>query len=108
MKRIKSNLSTLKLLKTAEPKFRKAIISKCGPDLLRCISEVCLNVLRDNVPLSSSSKKKLKKYKGQIRKVASKRVSTAKKKKLINQKGGFLLPLLSTVLPVIASMLFNR
>ena len=108
MKRIRSNYSTLKLLKKAEPKLRKAIISKCGPDLLKCISEVALNVLRGNVKLTTSTKRKLKKFKGQIRKVASKDVSDETKKKLIVQKGGFIGPLLAAVLPVVASLLFNK
>jgi len=39
--------------------------------------------------------------------VADKRVPLSNKKKLIVQRGGFLLPLLSTVLPAIASLIFS-
>src|SRR5215510_2409067 len=108
MKRIRSNYSTPKLLSKATPELRKAIISKCGPELLKCISEVAVNVLKGNVQLSSCSKKKLKKHRGQIRKVADKKVSAATKKKILVQKGGFLLPLLSAVLPAIASLLVTK
>jgi len=64
--------------------------------------------LKGNVQLSSCSKKKLKKHKRQIRKVADKKVSAATKKKILVQKGGFLLPLLSAVLPAIASLLVTK
>jgi hypothetical protein len=49
MKRIKSNYQALKLLKTAQPKLRKAIISNCNQELLNCISECILNVLNGNL-----------------------------------------------------------
>jgi hypothetical protein len=107
MKRMKSNYSALELLKNAKPKLRKAIISNCDPNLLKCISECALNVLHGNVNLSGCSIRKLRKHKSQLRKVADKRVSHAKKKKLIGQRGGFLLPLLSAVLPALASLVFR-
>ena len=106
--RLKSHYPTLELLNKATPELRKAIISKCGPDLLKCISEVAVNVLRGNLELPDSSAKKLKKHSASIRKVASKRVSVKDKKKIINQKGGFLLPLLAAVLPTLASLLTSR
>ena len=108
MKRIRSNYSTLKLLEKAKPELRNAIISKCGPDLLRCISEVALNVLKGNVKIKKSSKRTLKKFKDTIRKVANKSVSDKKKKAILVQKGGFIGPLLAAVLPVLASLLFNK
>jgi len=39
--------------------------------------------------------------------VAERRVPLSNKKKLIVQRGGFLLPLLSAVLPAIASFIFS-
>jgi hypothetical protein len=108
MKNIKSNYSAFELLKTSKPKLRNEIIAKCGPGLLRCLSECALNVLEGNVKLSKCAKRKLRKYKGQLRKVADKRVSKAKKKKIIIQRGGFLLPLLSAVLPALSSHVFRQ
>src|SRR5215471_19268112 len=106
--RIRSHYSTLELLNKATPKLRKAIVSKCCPDLVKCISEVALNVLRGNIELSDLSVKELRKHKASIRKIASRHVSLGKKKKIINQKGGFLLPLLAAVLPTLATILTNR
>jgi hypothetical protein len=108
MKKIKSNFNTLQLLKDAKPKLRKAIIANCTPELLKCICECVVNVLKGNLTLSSCAKRKLQKHKGQRRKVADKSVSPAKKKRIIVQKGGFIGPLLAAVLQTLASILFTR
>jgi len=107
MKRVKSNYHTLHVHKTAHPKLRKAIITNCNRELVNSISEWVLNVLNGNVKLSGCSSRKLRKYKALLRKVADRRVPLSNKKKLIIQRGGFLLPLLSAVLPAIASLIFS-
>jgi len=107
MKRIKSNYHTLQVLKTAQPKLRKAIISNSNRELVHCISECILNILNGNLKLTDCSKRKLRKHKTVLRKVADKKVSASVKKRLINQRGGFLLPLLSAVLPTLANLLFK-
>jgi hypothetical protein len=58
--------------------------------------------------MSPCAKRKSQKYKGQLRKVADRSVSLAKKKRSIVQKGGFIGPLLAAVLPALASILFRR
>jgi hypothetical protein len=108
MKNIKSNFNALQLLKYAKPKLRKSIITNCTPDLVKCICECVVNVLEGNINLSSCATRKLQKHKGQLRKVADKSVSLAKKKRFIVQKGGFLGPLLAAVLQALASILFRR
>jgi hypothetical protein len=42
-----------------------------------------------------------------FRQLADKHVTQANKKRLIVQKGGFLLPLLTAVLPTLATLLFR-
>ena len=66
-----------------------------------------LELLNRNVKLSGCSSRKLRKYKALHHKVADRRVPLSNKKKLIIQRGGFLLPLLSAVLPAIASLIFS-
>jgi hypothetical protein len=66
-----------------------------------------LNVLNGNVGLTSCAKRKLQNHKVVLRKVADKRVLLSSKKRLIVQKGGFLLPLLTAVLPALASYIFR-
>jgi len=63
--------------------------------------------LRGNVKLTPCQKRKLRKYRLHLRKLADKRMSLSAKKKAIVQRGGFLLPLLGAVLPTIASLLFK-
>ena len=92
MERIKSSFYKLRTLKDAKPKSRKAIISNCDKELINSISECALHVLRGNVKLLESQKKRLRKYKGRLRTVVDKRVPMARKKRLIKQRGGFLIP----------------
>jgi hypothetical protein len=108
MKRIKSNYHALQVLKTADPKLRKAILANCKSELLKTLSECSLNLLRGNVKLTSCQKTKLRKQKALLRKLADKRVPLSTKKKSIVQRGGFLLPLLGAVLPTIASLIFRH
>ena len=108
MKRVKTNYHTLQVLKTADPKLRKAIISKRNKDLFNFLSECALNVLNRNIKLTGCDTRKLQKYKVAIRKVSDRRVPLASKKNLIVERGGFLLPLLSAILPKIASLIVRK
>jgi len=107
MKRIRSNYHHIQVLKTAKPQLRKAIIKNCNNELVKSISECVLNVLRNNLQLTACQKKRLQKFKGSLRALADKRVSISSKKRLLNQRGGFLVPLLSAILPTIASLIFR-
>ena len=108
MKRIKSNYHAIKLLKSSQPKLRKAIISNCNRELFNCISECILNVLKANLKVSESAKQKLRKHKSLFLKVADNRVTPSAKNRLINQRGGYLLPLHSPVLHNLANLLFRK
>ena len=70
------------VLKTAEPRLRKAIVSNCKKDLVNTICECVLNILNGNIKLTGCSNRKLRKHKVAIRKVADKRVPLSSKKKL--------------------------
>jgi len=107
MKPIKSNYHHLQVLKTAKPQLRRAIIKNCNSDLVKTISECVLNVLRNNLQLTVCHKKRLQTFKGPLRALANKRVPLATKKRLINQRGGFIVPLLSAILSTIASLIFR-
>jgi hypothetical protein len=86
----------------------KGIISNCDKRLLDDISECILNVLNGNIKLSDCTKRKLKKYKTSLRTLVDKRTPLSAKKRVIIQKGGFLLPLLTTVLTTLASLIFRK
>ena len=107
MKRIRSTYHTLRDFKVAGPTLPRAIIANCNRDTVKSICECALKVLHGNIPLSACSKRNLRIYKNIIRKVADKSVSLAAKQKFISQRGGFILPLLSAILPTIAGLLFR-
>jgi len=104
MTRVTSNYHHLQVFKTAKFQLRKAIITNCDGELVKAIIECVLNVLQDNVKITPCQKK-LQKFKGKLRAIADRRVSLSGKKQLINQRGGFLVPLLSPILPTVASLI---
>jgi len=107
MKRRKANYHTLHVLKNAKPKLRRAIISEGDKEPVNSINEFVLNVLNGNIPLSTCLKRKLKKHILALRRFADKRVRHSANKRLFIQRGGFLLPLLSTILPILASVILR-
>ena len=87
MKGVKSNYHTLHVLKTAETKLRKAIISNFNKEMVNCISECVLNVVNGNIRLSVCDTRKLQKLKAAIRMVVDRHVSLSGKTRLIVQLG---------------------
>lgn len=86
----------------ARPKQRKKIVALANKELIRCLLECTQNTLQGNVPLSLSQTNKLSRHKRQLRRLIHKKESWIKKRKNIQQKGGFVLSLL---LPIIGSVL---
>ena len=107
MKWIRSTYYTLHVLKAADPKLRKAIIANCSQETLKRIWECALNVFRGNIPPSACSKRKVRMYMNSIRKVADKSISVSAKRKVIGQRRGLLLPLLSAILSTPAGLVFR-
>jgi len=94
MRRIRLTYHTLHVLKSADPKLRKAIVANCNKETLKVISECALNDLHGNIHLTACGKRKLQKHKSSLRKLAERHVSLSAKRKIII-RGGFLLPLLA-------------
>ena len=106
--RLKDNAPLLRLLNKSSPKTQRAIIKECGRDLLGCLCEICLNILKGNVPLSAKEKAQLSKFKDSLRSVSRRSTGPTKKRKIL-QKGGFLGailgPLLGSLLKPIAKQI---
>jgi len=97
----------LKELANKKSKYRITILKKADPKLILAICEVIYNILEGNVPLNKNEKDILRKDKTILRKLVEKN-KIAYKKRLLIQKGGFILPLLlPAALSAIASALFN-
>ena len=93
--RITKNKHFLDALQQVEAKHRKQLIKGATTEQINTISEVALNILQGNVPLKPHHKKKLNKHKTSLRALASKGVSVEKRKKIINQQGGTIIPALA-------------
>jgi len=82
MKRVKTNYHTLQVLKTADTKLRKAVISKCNKVLVHCINECIFNVLNGYIKLTGCDTRKLQKHKAALRKFSDKGVPLPPKRNL--------------------------
>lgn len=92
----------------ADKKRQKSLIQSASKDQVDCLCEVALNVIKKNIPVHPSTKHVLCNHKKALCTIADKKVSHSKRKKLLVQKGGAILPLiLSTVLPLLAQSLFK-
>ena len=104
--RLKKHLELLKVIHRASPQLRKAIISRASADAIRCMCDCSNNVLNGNVELTPEQKRRLVKYKGQLRALIDKRKSVGAKRKILIQSGGGLpLALLGPILAVAVSLL---
>ena len=101
--RVKKHLSVLEYLKNLNEKERKSFINGAGCELLKTISELCLNLLRGNITVKPTDVKKLKKFKRQIIVLSEKQHNIKKRKNICSQKGGFIPMLLGSLLPAIIS-----
>ncbi len=97
----------VRILSLATPRVRRQLIQRGGREIVDCVSECCVNILKGNVQLSPKQKSRLTKYKHKLREIAKKKVSLQQKKKII-QRGGFPLgAILTPVASVLASLLFH-
>ena len=94
-KKDKLLLSILKL-------YRGSILKDLEKDIIRVLSDLSYNILYGNIPIDAKRKKSLAPYKQTLIKFTRRSTRLVEKRKLLNQKGGFLLPLLA---PLIASLL---
>lgn len=84
-------------------KCRQKIISELPKEVINCVGECCLNIIKGNVPLTKAQKLKLRPRQKHLNLLAQRKVPIKEKKKLINQKGGAILGLL--LKPLIGSII---
>jgi len=82
-RRIARQTPFLKLLYSCSPIQRKSLIQYVDNEQLTALSQIALNILRGNIPITRAYKKKLKQYKEVIRSLASRRVSRSRKKETL-------------------------
>ena len=105
--RVKRQAHVLQTLAKAHPHVCRSILRGADKDLLQCLSECALNVLKGNVKLTSTEKAKLTKYRQKLRKVSDKKVSLKQKQKIV-QTGGFVPALLAPVVKAVVAPLLGK
>ena len=88
-RRLMDNVHTLHVLNKSSAKKRKAILKNASKELVTCLCECALNIIKGKVPLTPGQKKKLAKHKIHLRTLSDKKVPHFKRKRLLIQKGGF-------------------
>ena len=84
------------------------MIQESPKEVIDCVGECGINLIKGNVRLTNAQKNQLRARKQHIRLLSSKQVPLdTTKKKIINQKGGALLGLLlkPLIAPIIGSFL---
>lgn len=104
--RFRENYKFFSFLSTLPPARQKSLIKGADKDILYALSEICLNIIKRNVPLTDKEKKKLKPYADQIYQLSLKKSSLQSKRRLA-QKGGLIGTLLSSLLPVLLSTVIS-
>ena len=109
--RLKRNLNTLNTISLSSKKKRKAILEQAKTDVVKCFSDICLNICQEKFDLTQSERTALSRYKNDIRALADRKVNLANKKQiLIKQSGGafpvaLLAPILSVALTLLAEQI---
>jgi hypothetical protein len=109
MNRLRSQLHYLHVIKDAKPQATRALLSSASDELIKVIVECAINTLNGNHKLSTDEKTKLSKFKNKLRTLVNPTISFKRKRKLLVQKGGFIVPLLTSILSsVIGPLITNN
>jgi hypothetical protein len=98
MRSLRKNLPKLLRLRKAKPAKRKKLLEEADDSLVHCICETAHNCLNTNIPLTGAQYLRLSRHKKTLRRLTKKGESIKKKRKILKQSGGFILPLLAPVL----------
>ena len=104
---IKKYLPVMDNFKKLKSKDRRRLIVE-DEKLTKCVCEICLNLIKGNIPLNKPQKVKLRPHKKIIRKLARKVKNLKNRKKLLQKGAGVFLPLLFSVISPILSKLISE
>lgn len=95
-------------LAKSSPRRRKVLLKHASNKELKGLFELCLNIIRGNLPIDHSTFQRLKRHKKVIETLGNRRVPIFKKRELINQRGGFLGQLAAFALPLITHLIASK
>jgi len=114
MASLKKDRDVLLVLAKATPSLAKSIIKTAPASLIKTLSEIAFNCLSGNIKISPVSKRKLKRFKKNLRVLANRSKSISTKKRTL-QEGGFIgtlaglaIPILGELIPKIVKSIKNR
>ena len=100
-------LHFLHVLKEAKPLVRRASLTSADDDLIKAIVDCAINTLNENHKLTKENRSKLSTYENHLRALVNPQFSPNSKRKLLIQKGGFIFPLLTSILSVVIGTLIS-
>ena len=110
MEKLRDHRTFLQMLSKSNPKYRKTLINGAPPEIMKLLSECALNILKGTITLTKDEKSNLRKHRNQLRQMATPKISTRTKKKIV-QKGGMLQamlkPILKATLPLVVNHIVN-
>ena len=103
---LKLHYPLLKHMSTCKPSECQHILKASSDQFIRLMSKICINVMNKSlVRNSDEAVRKLAPYKKELRAVTRNKVTTKKKREVLQQKGGFIGALLSVALPLLTSLI---
>lgn len=107
-KQLKEHFFILMSLQAADKRIRQSAMQHASKEMLLAITEIARNIVRGNVPLSTSQFNELNKSGDELNELANRKTSTTRKRAIV-QSGGFINllagPLLRAVGPMLAPLL---
>ena len=104
MKKLVKQKDILNLLASSKRDYKKILIENADKKLLEAICESADNLLVGNLPITDEIKAKLKKHRKSLVKLAD-NTTIEEKKKILNQKGGFINILIPAIISGVASII---
>ena len=95
------------LAKVKSAKERRQILTNSPDDIYDVISDIAKQTLTGVIPVKKSHRSRLKRYKKELRGLIEK-ASKIKKKRIIEQRGGFLPLLIKPALTVLGTLAAHK
>lgn len=97
---------------TKSKKLRTAILKNCEDKVIQTLSEIVHNILSKNLKIEPAQLELLEKYKKQLRDIhlalKKNKKLTFRRKIFVNQKGGFLGPLIGIALSALSDYAIDK
>ena len=104
--KLKKNLKILQHLAHCTGEECSHMIPAVKDDVIRVLAQICVNVMNKNLPLNPSEAVRiLSPFKKELKAICKKKTSIKTKRKILQQKGGFLPALLGLAIPLIQGLL---